>query len=56
VGASIGWTRGAYTVVGDADNLTDTTTPICINPANFSFNRYATLRPLTVGVRLGARY
>lgn len=56
VDLSIGWSQDNLGLVLYADNLLDNDDPIFINPANFSFNRYATLRPRTIGVRLNWKY
>jgi len=56
VDVSLGWSRDSLGATLYVDNLLDNDTPIYINPANFSFNRYATLRPRTVGLRLSWQY
>ncbi|WP_374589409.1 TonB-dependent receptor domain-containing protein [Novosphingobium sp.] len=54
--ASIGWTNGQVGATLYAENLTDSKKVIFINPANFSLNRYGTLRPRVIGLRLSYRY
>ncbi|WP_337187397.1 TonB-dependent receptor [Phenylobacterium sp.] len=49
---SAGWTKDRFGAVFYVENLFDTDDVIFINPANFTANRYKTLRPRTVGVRL----
>lgn len=56
VDVSMGWSRDNLGATLYVDNLLDNDTPIYINPANFSFNRYSTLRPRTVGMRLSWKY
>lgn len=56
VDLSIGWSQDNLGLVLYADNLLDSDDPIFINPANFSFNRYATLRPRTIGLRMNWKY
>lgn len=53
---SFGWTNGQVSATLYADNLMDSKKVIYINPANFSFNRYSTLRPRVIGLRLSYRY
>lgn len=56
VDASIGWIGGNLTATVYAENLFDTKTYTYINPANFNSNRYGTLRPRTIGIRVGYKY
>jgi outer membrane receptor protein involved in Fe transport len=56
VDASVGWRGDDIGVTLYVDNLLDEDSPIFINPANFSANRYSALRPRTVGVRLSYVY
>ena len=53
---SLAWSRDRLGVVVYVENLLDNDGPVFINPANFSFNRYATLRPRTGGVRVSWKY
>lgn len=54
--ASIGWLGRSLTATLYAENLFDTKTYTYINPANFNSNRYGTLRPRTIGIRVGYKY
>ena len=56
VNASLGWEKGNLKAILYIENLTNTDTPIFIDAANYSLNRYGTLRPRTVGLRLGWKY
>ena len=56
VDLSLAWSRDQLGVVFYVENLLDNDKPIFINPANFSFNRYSTLRPRTGGVRVSWKY
>lgn len=56
VDLSLGWAKNNLGLVLYADNLLDNDEPIFINPANFTFNRHATLRPRTIGVRLSWKH
>jgi outer membrane receptor protein involved in Fe transport len=53
---SLGWTRDSIRTTLYVENLFDDDTPIFINAANFSTGTNMTLRPRTVGVRLGLTY
>ena len=54
--ASLGWEKGNLKAVVYGENLTNNQSPIFIDAANYSLNRYGTLRPRTFGVRLGWKY
>ena len=56
INASLGWAKGNLKAVLYGENLTNNHSPIFIDAANYSLNRYGTLRPRTVGVRLGWKY
>jgi outer membrane receptor protein involved in Fe transport len=56
VDLSLGWSKDKVGATLYAENLLDNHSPIFINPANYSFNRYGTLRPRTVGLRLSWKY
>ena len=56
VNVSLGWAKGNLKAVLYADNLGNNQSPIFIDAANYSLNRYGTLRPRTVGVRLGWKH
>lgn len=53
---SAGWSRDRLGAVLYVENLFDTDDVTFINPANFTANRYKTLRPRTFGVRLSWAY
>jgi outer membrane receptor protein involved in Fe transport len=54
--ASVRWTRGGLKAEVYAENLFDDHTYVFVNPTTYSLNTYETLRPRTVGVRLGWKY
>ena len=54
--ASLAWTRGGLKAEVYVENLFDDHTYVFINPTTYSLNTYETLRPRTVGVRLGWKY
>lgn len=54
--ASLSWTKDRIAAALYVENLTDSKKVIYINPANFSFNRYGTLRPRVIGLRLSYSY
>lgn len=54
--ASVGWTQDHVGATLYVENVTDSKKVIYINPANFSYNRYGTLRPRVIGLRLSYRY
>lgn len=54
--ASLGWTNGQLGATLYAENLLDNKAINFINPANYSYNRYGTLRPRVIGLRLSYRY
>ena len=56
VNVSVGWAKGNLKAVLYAENLGNNQSPIFIDAANYSLNRYGTLRPRTVGVRLGWKH
>jgi iron complex outermembrane receptor protein len=56
VDVSAGWLRNNIGATLYAENLFDTKSYTYINPANFNSNRYGSLRPRTVGVRISYRY
>jgi len=56
VNVSLGWAKGNLKAVLYAENLGNNQSPIFIDAANYSLNRYGTLRPRTVGVRLGWKH
>lgn len=56
VNVSMGWAKGNLKAVLYAENLGNNQSPIFIDAANYSLNRYGTLRPRTVGVRLGWKH
>lgn len=56
VNVSVGWAKGNLKAVVYAENLGNNQSPIFIDAANYSLNRYGTLRPRTVGVRLGWKH
>jgi iron complex outermembrane receptor protein len=56
VNVSVGWAKGNLKAVVYAENLGNNQSPIFIDAANYSLNRYSTLRPRTVGVRLGWKH
>jgi iron complex outermembrane receptor protein len=56
VNVSVGWAKGNLKAVLYAENLGNNQSPIFIDAANYSLNRYATLRPRTLGVRLGWKH
>ena len=56
VNASLGWEKGNLKAIVYTENLTNTDSPIFIDAANYSLNRYGTLRPRTIGLRLGWKY
>lgn len=56
VDASLGWANEHLGATLYVENLTDSKKVIFINPANFSFNRYGTLRPRVIGLRLSYKY
>ena len=56
INVSTGWTKGNLKAALYVENLTNNQSPIFIDAANYSLNRYGTLRPRTVGVRLGWKY
>jgi hypothetical protein len=56
INASLGWAKGNLKAVLYGENLTNNHSPIFIDAANYSLNRYGTLRPRTLGVRLGWKY
>jgi outer membrane receptor protein involved in Fe transport len=56
VNLSVGWAKGNLKAVLYAENLGNNQSPIFIDAANYSLNRYGTLRPRTVGVRLGWKH
>lgn len=53
---SVGWAKGNLKAVLYAENLGNNQSPIFIDAANYSLNRYGTLRPRTLGVRLGWKH
>lgn len=56
INASFGWSQGNLTASAYAENLTNNQSVIFIDAANYSLNRYSTLRPRTLGLRLGWKY
>jgi len=54
--ASLGWSKDNISAVLYVENLTNNQDVIFIDAANYSLNRYSTLRPRTVGLRLGWNY
>ena len=56
INISTGWAKGNLKAALYVENLTNNQSPIFIDAANYSLNRYGTLRPRTVGVRLGWKY
>jgi outer membrane receptor protein involved in Fe transport len=54
--ASLGWSKDNISAVVYVENLTNNQDIIFIDAANYSLNRYSTLRPRTAGVRLGWQY
>ncbi len=56
VNVSLGWAKGNLKAVLYAENLGNNQSPIFIDAANYSLNRYGTLRPRTVGLRLGWKH
>lgn len=56
IDASLGWSKDRIGATLYVENLTDSKKVIYINPANFSFNRYSTLRPRVIGLRLSYSY
>jgi len=56
INASLGWSKGNLTASAYAENLTNNQSVIFIDAANYSLNRYSTLRPRTLGLRLGWKY
>ena len=56
INVSAGWVKGNLKAAVYAENLTNNQSPIFIDAANYSLNRYGTLRPRTIGVRLGWKY
>lgn len=56
VDASLGWIKDSIRATLYVENLTDSKKVIFINPANFSYNRYSTLRPRVIGLRLSYSY
>ncbi|MEY3703084.1 MAG: hypothetical protein RLZZ561_704 [Pseudomonadota bacterium] len=56
VDASFGWAKDQIGATLYVENLTDSKKVIYINPANFSYNRYGTLRPRVIGLRLSYKY
>jgi iron complex outermembrane recepter protein len=56
VNVSVGWAKGNLKAVLYAENLGNNQSPIFIDAANYSLNRYGTLRPRTIGIRLGWKH
>lgn len=56
VDASFGWSKGQLGATLYAENLLDSKAINFINPANYSYNRFGTLRPRVIGLRLSYRY
>ena len=56
INVSTGWAKGNLKAALYVENLTNNQSPIFIDAANYSLNRYGTLRPRTIGVRLGWKY
>jgi iron complex outermembrane recepter protein len=54
--ASLGWSKDHISAVLYVENLTNNQDAIFIDAANYSLNRYGTLRPRTIGLRLGWSY
>lgn len=54
--ASFGWTKGNVGATLYAENVTDSKKIIFINPASYTFNRFGTLRPRVIGLRVNYRY
>ena len=53
---SAGWNSGKLGITVYGENVTDNDTPIFINASTSSTNRFVTLRPRTIGVRLNWKY
>jgi len=56
INVSTGWTKGNLKAAVYVENLTNNQSAIFIDAANYSLNRYGTLRPRTIGLRLGWKY
>jgi hypothetical protein len=56
VNMQVGFDRANFGASLYVENLLDNQTPIFIDAANYSHNQYATLRPRTIGIRLGYKY
>ena len=52
VNLAVGWLKNNFNVSLYAQNVLDNQTPIFIDAASYSVNRYITLRPRTIGIRL----
>ena len=52
----LGFNRGNIGGSLYVENTLNNQTPIYIDAANYSFDRYATLRPRTIGVRFSYKY
>ena len=52
VNLAVGWLKNNFTVSLYAQNVMDNQTPIFIDAASYSVDRYVTLRPRTIGIRL----
>jgi iron complex outermembrane receptor protein len=55
VNAQLGWETGSMTIALYAENLLNNDEYRTINPANSTTHRYRTLRPRTIGLRIGRK-
>jgi hypothetical protein len=53
---SAGWNTGKLGITVYGENVANHLTPIFINASTSSTNRFVTLRPRTIGVRVNWKY